>query len=61
MITDLRNSRLRRSLTQATVDRIEALIHQEVGRDIDGIFAATRGGLWAAASALAAAPRLSGS
>jgi D-glutamate cyclase len=46
-------------LTQATVDRIEALIHQEVGRNIDGVFAATRGGLWAAASALASAPRLS--
>ena len=38
-----------------TVDRIEALIHQEVGRNIDGLFAAARGGLWHAASALAAA------
>jgi D-glutamate cyclase len=39
----------------AAVDRIEALIHQEVGRDIDGLFAAARGNLWRAASALAAA------
>ena len=46
-------------MTRATVDRIEALIHQEVGRNIGGVFAATRGGLWNAASALAAAPRLS--
>ncbi len=37
------------------VDRIEALIHQEVGRNIDGLFAAARGGLWQAASALATA------
>ena len=46
-------------MTHTTVDRIEALIHQEVGRNIGGIFAATRGGLWRAASALATAPRLS--
>src|SRR5579863_10178307 len=38
-----------------TVDQIEALIHQEVGRNIDGLFAAAKGGLWQAASALAAA------
>ena len=38
------------------VDRIEALIQQEVGRNIDGLFATARGGLWQAASALAAAP-----
>jgi D-glutamate cyclase len=38
-----------------TVDRIESLIHQEVGRNIDGLFAAARGGLWRAASALATA------
>ncbi|HET6196766.1 MAG TPA: glutamate cyclase domain-containing protein [Acetobacteraceae bacterium] len=38
------------------VDRIEALIHQEVGRNIDGLFAAAKGGLWNAASSLAAAP-----
>jgi hypothetical protein len=41
------------------VDRIEALIHQEVGRNIGGLFAAAKGGLWGAASALAGAPRLS--
>jgi len=41
------------------VDRIEALIHQEVGRNIDGLFAAAKGGLWHAASALASAPHLS--
>jgi D-glutamate cyclase len=46
-------------LTRAGVDRIEALIQQEVGRNIDGLFAATCGGLWRAASALAATPRLS--
>jgi len=38
-----------------SVDRIEALIHEEVGRNIDGLFAAAKGGLWHAASALAAA------
>src|SRR5215470_2944115 len=42
-----------------TIDRIEALIHQEVGRNIDGLFAATKGGLWQAASAMASAPALS--
>ena len=41
------------------VDRIEALIHQEVGRNIAGLFAAARGGLWGAARALADAPALS--
>jgi hypothetical protein len=39
------------------VNRIEALIHQEVGRNINGLFAAARGGLWHAASALAATSR----
>lgn len=43
------------------VDRIEALIHQEVGRGATGLFAASRGGLWGAVSALAAAkPRRAG-
>ena len=42
-----------------TVDQIEALIHQEVGRNIDGLFAATKGGLWQAASAMASAPAVS--
>jgi D-glutamate cyclase len=46
------------SLREA-VDRIEALLHQEVGRNIAGLFEAAKGGLWAAASALASAPRLS--
>jgi hypothetical protein len=45
-----------RDPTREAVDRIEALIHQEVGRNIGGLFAAARGGLWQAASALAAAP-----
>ena len=40
---------------RASVDRIEALIHAEVGRNIDGLFAAAKGGLWNAASALATA------
>ena len=34
-------------------DRIEALIHEEVGRNVGRLFTATRGGLWGAASALA--------
>ena len=46
-------------MTRAAVDRIEALVQQEVGRNIDFLFAAAKGGLWGAASALAAAPRLS--
>jgi len=41
------------------VDHIEALIHEEVGRNIDGLFAASMGGLWSAACALASAPLLS--
>ena len=41
------------------VDRIEALIHEEVGRNVGRLFEATRGGLWDAASALASAPRVS--
>jgi hypothetical protein len=36
------------------IDAIEALIHQDVGRNIAPLFAASRGGLWQAASALAA-------
>jgi hypothetical protein len=42
-----------------TIDRIEALIHTEVGRNIDGLFAAAKGGLWSAAASLAAAPHVS--
>jgi len=42
------------------IDRIEAVIHRDVGRGMDGVFRASRGGLWGAASALAAtaAPRI---
>jgi len=40
---------------RAAVDRIEALIHEEVGRNIGGLFAAAKGGLWHAASAFGAA------
>ncbi len=36
------------------VDRIEALIQEEVGRNIDGLFAGSKGGLWYATSSLAA-------
>lgn len=38
------------------VDRIEALVHRDVGRNIGALLAAARGGLWQAASALAADP-----
>lgn len=38
------------------IDRIEALIHQDTGRGIFPLFAAARGGLWGAISALMAAP-----
>jgi hypothetical protein len=44
---------------RSAVDRIEALIHQEVGRNIDGLFAAAKGGLWRATNALASEPRVS--
>jgi D-glutamate cyclase len=44
---------------RSAVDRIEALIHQEVGRNIDGLFAAAKGGLWQAANALASEPHAS--
>jgi D-glutamate cyclase len=40
------------------VDRIERLIQVDVGRNINALFDAARGGLWTAASALAAAPAL---
>ncbi len=40
---------------QALVDRIEQLVHTEVGRNIGALCEAARGGLWRAASALAAA------
>ncbi len=38
---------------RARVDRIEALIHRDVGRNIRPLLAATEGGLWGAATALA--------
>ncbi len=38
------------------IDRIEALIQRDVGRGMDPVFQATRGGLFAAATALAATP-----
>ena len=47
------------TLARAAVDRIEALIQQELGRNIGSLFEAARGGLWGAASALASAPRVS--
>lgn len=39
---------------------METMIHRDVGRGMDGVFHATRGGLWGAASALAASasPRI---
>jgi D-glutamate cyclase len=40
-----------------TVDRIEALIQEEVGRNMEGLFAASKGGLWRAACAIAAVPQ----
>ena len=43
------------------IDRIEALIQREVGRGATALFAAARGGLWGAVSALSAAtPRHAG-
>jgi hypothetical protein len=41
---------------RARIDRIEALLHQDVGRGMDTVFRATQGGLWGATSALAASP-----
>ena len=43
---------------RARIDAIEALIHQDVGRHTAPLFAASRGGLWGAASGLAASPVL---
>jgi hypothetical protein len=45
---------------RALIDQIEALIHRDVGRGMEGVFAATQGGLWDSASALAAssAPKI---
>ncbi len=41
---------------ESQIGRIETLIHRDVGRGMDAVFAATRGGLWGAATALAATP-----
>jgi hypothetical protein len=38
------------------IDRIEALIHRDVGRGMDAVFRATQGGLYRTASALAVSP-----
>jgi D-glutamate cyclase len=43
----------RRPDPHALIDRIERLIHVDVGRNITGLFDAARGALWSAASALA--------
>ncbi len=45
---------------RALIDQIEALVHQEVGRNVGALFAAAQGGLFAAATAIAAVekPRL---
>lgn len=45
---------------RSRIDRIEALVHEEVGRNAAALFSASAGGLWDAASALAAmsAPRI---
>src|ERR1700712_1401074 len=42
------------------IDRIESLIHRDVGRGMEAVFQATEGGLWAAATALTAtaSPRI---
>lgn len=45
-----------RGAEQTRIDRVEALIHQDVGRNIGPLLAAAKGGLWRAAAALAAEP-----
>jgi hypothetical protein len=44
------------ALPYSLVDQIEGLIHVDVGRHVTALFEAARGGLWSAASVLAAAP-----
>ncbi len=39
---------------KARIDALEILIHRDVGRGMQAVFRATRGGLWGAVSALAA-------
>jgi D-glutamate cyclase len=41
---------------QTLIDQVETLIHRDVGRGMDAVFTATRGGLWGATSTLAASP-----
>lgn len=41
---------------RARIDALETLIHHDVGRHTAPLFSAARGGLWGAASALAATP-----
>jgi hypothetical protein len=41
---------------RALIDAIEAELHEDVGRGVQALFAASKGGLWRAVSALAAAP-----
>ena len=45
---------------RTVIDGIETLIHRDVGRGMDAVFQATRGGLWGSVSALGAAavPRI---
>ncbi|HEY0184432.1 MAG TPA: glutamate cyclase domain-containing protein [Rhodopila sp.] len=45
---------------EALINRIEALIHRDVGRGMNAVFRATAGGLWSATSALAtsSAPKI---
>jgi hypothetical protein len=43
---------------RSLVDRIERLVQIDVGRNVTALFEAARGGLWRAASALAAVPAL---
>lgn len=42
--------------TEGLIDRIEAVVHQGVGRGMDAVFSQTKGGLRLAVSALAASP-----
>jgi hypothetical protein len=43
---------------RARIDHIEALVHEDVGRNVGALFAHARGGLWSAATALTSLPRL---
>jgi D-glutamate cyclase len=42
---------------QRLIGQIEAVIHRDVGRGMDAVFQATRGGLWGAASGIAASSK----